>query len=146
MRTASKARKKIFCAQFPPYAFALYRSHRQRTMPVCSARLRAVPLLRGKPPSLLFCACQTRLPLRSFVSSAAKLILQPTAFDSRRALSTDTPTMTAHKIDGTAIARAIREKINAEIQERQRSNPRYKPSLVIIQGILACNWDFAWAC
>jgi len=45
------------------------------------------------------------------------------------------PKMPAQKIDGTAIARRIRERINAEIKEKQRTNPRYKPSLVIIQGI-----------
>jgi methylenetetrahydrofolate dehydrogenase (NADP+)/methenyltetrahydrofolate cyclohydrolase/formyltetrahydrofolate synthetase len=43
--------------------------------------------------------------------------------------------MTAQKIDGTAIARSIREKIHADIQEKQQTNPRYKPSLVIVQGI-----------
>jgi 5,10-methylene-tetrahydrofolate dehydrogenase/methenyl tetrahydrofolate cyclohydrolase len=42
--------------------------------------------------------------------------------------------MVAKKIDGTAIAKSIREKINADIEEKQRSNPRFKPSLVIIQG------------
>ncbi|KAE9963816.1 hypothetical protein EG328_011029 [Venturia inaequalis] len=41
--------------------------------------------------------------------------------------------MTAQKIDGTAIAKSIREKINASIHQKQQSNPRYKPSLVIIQ-------------
>ena len=41
--------------------------------------------------------------------------------------------MMAEKIDGSAIAKSIRERINAEIKEAQASNPRYKPSLVIIQ-------------
>ncbi|KAL8726086.1 MAG: hypothetical protein Q9181_006183 [Wetmoreana brouardii] len=41
--------------------------------------------------------------------------------------------MAAEKIDGTAIAKAIREKINAEIQRTQKTNPRYKPSLTIVQ-------------
>lgn len=41
--------------------------------------------------------------------------------------------MAGTKIDGTAIARNIREKLNAEIRERQQSNPRFKPSLVIFQ-------------
>ncbi|PMD56892.1 FTHFS-domain-containing protein [Hyaloscypha bicolor E] len=41
--------------------------------------------------------------------------------------------MTATKIDGTAIAKKIREKLHAEIVETQKTNPRYKPSLKIIQ-------------
>lgn len=41
--------------------------------------------------------------------------------------------MTAIKIDGNAIAKAIREKIHAEIKKTQTSNPRYKPSLTIVQ-------------
>jgi 5,10-methylene-tetrahydrofolate dehydrogenase/methenyl tetrahydrofolate cyclohydrolase len=42
--------------------------------------------------------------------------------------------MTATKIDGTAIAKSIREKLGAKIKERQAANPRYKPSLKIVQG------------
>ncbi|KAA6413959.1 MAG: C-1-tetrahydrofolate cytoplasmic [Lasallia pustulata] len=41
--------------------------------------------------------------------------------------------MAATKIDGTAIATSIRERINAEIKKRQETNPRYKPSLTIVQ-------------
>lgn len=41
--------------------------------------------------------------------------------------------MTATRIDGTAIAKAIRERLHAEIENTQKSNPRYKPSLKIIQ-------------
>ena len=41
--------------------------------------------------------------------------------------------MAAYKIDGTAIAKSIREKINGEIRHTQESNPRYKPSLTIVQ-------------
>jgi methylenetetrahydrofolate dehydrogenase (NADP+)/methenyltetrahydrofolate cyclohydrolase/formyltetrahydrofolate synthetase len=42
--------------------------------------------------------------------------------------------MTASKIDGTAIAKKIRERLQTEIVETQKINPRYKPSLKIIQG------------
>ena len=42
--------------------------------------------------------------------------------------------MTAAKIDGTAIAKSIRERLGAEIKKKQESNPRYKPSLKIVQG------------
>ncbi|KZF19015.1 FTHFS-domain-containing protein [Xylona heveae TC161] len=41
--------------------------------------------------------------------------------------------MTATKIDGTAIAKNIRERLHAEIQKVQETNPRFKPSLTIIQ-------------
>ncbi|KAF2732294.1 FTHFS-domain-containing protein [Polyplosphaeria fusca] len=41
--------------------------------------------------------------------------------------------MTATKIDGTAIARSIREKLGHQIKQRQESDPRYKPSLKIVQ-------------
>ena len=41
--------------------------------------------------------------------------------------------MAAERIDGTAIAKNIRERINAEIKKTQETNPRYKPSLTIVQ-------------
>jgi methylenetetrahydrofolate dehydrogenase (NADP+)/methenyltetrahydrofolate cyclohydrolase/formyltetrahydrofolate synthetase len=41
--------------------------------------------------------------------------------------------MAATKIDGTAIAKSIREGLKAEIAKIQESNPRFKPSLVIFQ-------------
>ena len=45
--------------------------------------------------------------------------------------------MTATKIDGTAIARSIRERLGQEIKKKQETNPRYRPSLKIIQGMIA---------
>ncbi|KAL9126274.1 MAG: hypothetical protein Q9217_004647 [Psora testacea] len=41
--------------------------------------------------------------------------------------------MAAERIDGTAIAKSIRERINTEIKKTQETNPRYKPSLTIVQ-------------
>ncbi|KAL7267030.1 tetrahydrofolate synthase [Rhizina undulata] len=41
--------------------------------------------------------------------------------------------MVAEKIDGTAIAKAIRERINKEIAKKQETMKRYRPSLTIIQ-------------
>ncbi|KAK7535144.1 formate--tetrahydrofolate ligase-domain-containing protein [Phyllosticta citribraziliensis] len=41
--------------------------------------------------------------------------------------------MAAQKIDGNAVAKSIREKLNAEIHDKQQLNPRYKPALRIIQ-------------
>lgn len=52
----------------------------------------------------------------------------------QRSLATQTPNkMTAEKIDGTAIAKRIREGIEADIKKTQQENPRYKPSLAIVQ-------------
>lgn len=42
--------------------------------------------------------------------------------------------MVATRLDGTAIAKAIRERLGADIAQKQKLNPRYKPSLKIIQG------------
>ncbi|EDN07847.1 formate--tetrahydrofolate ligase [Histoplasma mississippiense (nom. inval.)] len=41
--------------------------------------------------------------------------------------------MAAVKIDGTTIAKNIRERLNVEIQKSQETNPRFKPCLVIFQ-------------
>lgn len=46
----------------------------------------------------------------------------------------DPETMVASKIDGTALAKSIRERLKAEIAEKQLTNPRYQPCLKIIQG------------
>lgn len=72
--------------------------------------------------------------LRRLVSTGAQTSPSLSSHSSH-SFSSSRPVMTAQKIDGTAIAKAIREKINASIHQRQQSNPRYKPSLVIIQGI-----------
>ncbi|KAJ8060053.1 hypothetical protein OCU04_011663 [Sclerotinia nivalis] len=50
-----------------------------------------------------------------------------------RQFSSTPAAMTATKIDGTAIAKKIREEIHAEIDDAQKTNPRFKPSLKIIQ-------------
>lgn len=46
--------------------------------------------------------------------------------------------MTATKIDGTAIAKSIRQRLGGYIQEKQAANPRYRPSLKIVQGKQTC--------
>jgi methylenetetrahydrofolate dehydrogenase (NADP+)/methenyltetrahydrofolate cyclohydrolase/formyltetrahydrofolate synthetase len=43
--------------------------------------------------------------------------------------------MAAAKIDGTAIAKSIRGSLKDEIENIQVTNPRFKPSLVIFQGM-----------
>ncbi|CAK7245959.1 MAG: tetrahydrofolate synthase [Sporothrix thermara] len=41
--------------------------------------------------------------------------------------------MVAAKIDGTALAKRIRESLRAEVAEKQKTNPRFQPCLKIIQ-------------
>ena len=56
-----------------------------------------------------------------------------TIFSGRNASAAASSKMTAERIDGVAIAKSIREKIHNNIRTIQSANPRYKPSLVIIQ-------------
>ena len=41
--------------------------------------------------------------------------------------------MPAQKLDGNAIAKSIREEINSKIAQTQTKNPKFQPSLAIIQ-------------
>lgn len=50
-----------------------------------------------------------------------------------RAVSSKSAIMAAGRIDGNAIAKAIRDRISANIKKTQEANPRYKPSLTIVQ-------------
>ena len=43
--------------------------------------------------------------------------------------------MVGAKIDGTQIAKGIRENLKTEIAQIQNVNPRFQPSLVIFQGV-----------
>ncbi|KAF2399594.1 FTHFS-domain-containing protein [Trichodelitschia bisporula] len=110
--------------------------------------------LRVKPPSLRigvtrypsssFCrplhsVLRTRWPRtpqsgRSQLKASSTLRSSKTYSTLPPVKSKSTATMSAaQKIDGTAIAKDIREKIHAHIGQKQQTNPRYKPSLVIIQ-------------
>ena len=68
--------------------------------------------------------------LQVTVNNRDKLILHPLG---SRSISSSDHRMAAERIDGTAIAKSIRERINAEIKKTQETNPRYKPSLTIVQ-------------
>ncbi|KAI4120019.1 MAG: hypothetical protein LQ345_000278 [Seirophora villosa] len=59
--------------------------------------------------------------------------IKQTHLTRRRFASGTINHMAAERIDGTAIAKAIRDKINSEIRQTQQTNPRYKPSLTILQ-------------
>lgn len=75
-------------------------------------------------------------PFSSHLRSFSSAVSQSPDLNHR---SYSTPTsaaeMVATKLDGTAIAKAIRERLGAEIVEKQKLNPRYRPSLKIIQGM-----------
>jgi methylenetetrahydrofolate dehydrogenase (NADP+)/methenyltetrahydrofolate cyclohydrolase/formyltetrahydrofolate synthetase len=98
------------------------------------------------PPTPLILAAQFPLSLRARVRHCGtstihnrsaiggkKRFLSTYVLSQKRVFSRSSVKMAATKIDGTAIAKAIREKINADIKAAQEKNPRYKPSLVIIQ-------------
>lgn len=57
-----------------------------------------------------------------------------TSHDLGKSYFSTTGVMGATKIDGNATAKKIRERLHAEIDERQKVNPKYQPSLKIIQG------------
>lgn len=85
------------------------------------------------PASLVLQPCRSPLTHRRRFkrggSAASFASLQPIG----RSLSTNPVMMAATKIDGIAIAKSIREKIRADIAKTQKINPRYRPSLTIIQ-------------
>ncbi|KID72225.1 C-1-tetrahydrofolate synthase, partial [Metarhizium brunneum ARSEF 3297] len=73
----------------------------------------------------------TSLPRRPARLGSSPLAIHPSLHRRQRFASS--AAMTARVLDGTAIAKSIRERIGAEIVEKQKLNPRYKPSLKIIQ-------------
>jgi hypothetical protein len=91
------------------------------------------------PPPLSLLLSAPAGQLRPFHSrhSLLPLGIAPCSSSTTRSkpFSTSRLAMAALKLDGTAIAKGIREKLHAEIAEKQKANPRYQPSLKIIQGI-----------
>jgi hypothetical protein len=93
-----------------------------------------------RPGPMSFCTRRRRFPRLSGATPPTAVIMfrppQASGFFSSpaRLFSTSRPSMTASKIDGTAIARSIRERLGAQIKKRQETNPRYRPSLKIMQG------------
>ncbi|KAK9237697.1 formate--tetrahydrofolate ligase-domain-containing protein [Lipomyces kononenkoae] len=73
--------------------------------------------------------CNSNPPRHCYSSSA----VQFQYLSSATAPAESPSTMVAEIIDGTALAKSIRDSLNAEISEAQRVNPLFKPSLTIIQ-------------
>lgn len=92
--------------------------------------------LNSTPRNLRLCRSPHLTPTCEISS---RFFLPPSLVQRRTISSTPAATMTATKIDGTAIAKKIRDKIHADIENTQKLNPRYKPSLKIIQGIYTCS-------
>lgn len=77
------------------------------------------------------CSLSTISAQNQLSAKSSTPVVSQTASGQRSSFSTSA--MAAAKIDGTAIAKAIRERINAEIREKQAKNARYQPSLTIVQ-------------
>ncbi|QSS56416.1 C-1-tetrahydrofolate synthase [Histoplasma capsulatum var. duboisii H88] len=119
---------------------------------VCHKYQRLAPTVGSPRPNLLS-ACpsiprththhDTRLATRFFSSCSTRSISNtPHVFNAssisnprfpRRSFTSSKFNMAAVKIDGTTIAKNIRERLNVEIQKSQETNPRFKPCLVIFQ-------------
>lgn len=128
------------------------KSHRQSLFHTCSdvssvftgippcAAIRTAPPLNSTVRahsiySDYFPVNNRRNNLASVFSSAS--VVESLSFSNRlqqKRLFSST-TMVATKLDGNAIAKSIREKLCAEVNEKQKINPRFKPCLKIIQGM-----------
>lgn len=75
---------------------------------------------------------QSRRRLALLCAPAWRSTLQPRI--NSRLFSVTRNDMVAEKIDGTAVAKKIRERIGQEIKKKQETSPRFKPSLTIVQG------------
>lgn len=137
-----------------PQASLRPKSHRQTLFHTCSdvsAVSTGVPpsaAIRTAPPpnpkaqahaiySDCFPVNNRRNNLASVFDSAS--VVESLSFSNRfsqqKRLFSST-TMVATKLDGNAIAKSIREKLRAEVAEKQKVNPRFKPCLKIIQGMI----------
>lgn len=72
---------------------------------------------------------------RSLSAGLPRLRASPLLRTSSYPVDSTGPVAMAAKIDGTAIAKSIREGLKNEIQQIQQTNPRFKPSLVIFQSM-----------
>lgn len=90
--------------------------------------------LKSRGQNLRFCRSSSR-PLTPTSDATSSSLFSTSHTSQSRPFSSTSSAMTATKIDGTAIAKKIRERLHAEIESTQKINPRYKPSLKIIQGM-----------
>lgn len=90
-----------------------------------------------KAPVLLLSAATKRHLCTSLVRPSAVVDVLPSSArwsgSPPQLFSQNSVKMAGIKIDGTVIAKRIRERLRAQIQEAQETNPRFKPNLKIIQ-------------
>ena len=100
-----------------------------RLFPSCRSYSAGQPsLLSGTSVANKRTAIRPSVPNSLGVSKSTAWVIQ-----NKRQASSKTRMMAAEKIDGTAIAKDIRDRINSEIKKIQETNPRFKPSLTIVQ-------------
>ncbi|KAF3915091.1 hypothetical protein ABW21_db0208943 [Orbilia brochopaga] len=91
----------------------------------------------GRLSSVVFLRRQSALPHQNTDPFLHQPAIRPAPVPpfglDRRSLPTSAATMAAHKIDGAAIAKAIRERLHDMIKKKQETSPRFKPALTIIQ-------------
>jgi hypothetical protein len=123
-----------------PFGRALHTPPRSRTygrLTAASFRGCASAVLAIRRLHIPRGALSSLLPLSTFSTYTRPLLSAQAAYsrdDQHASFSSTSIAMTAKKIDGTAIAKSIRERLQTEIQNTQKTNPRFKPSLKIIQG------------
>ncbi|KAI4133117.1 MAG: hypothetical protein LQ338_000382 [Usnochroma carphineum] len=79
------------------------------------------------------CAGNTRSGNAIIWTLRDKLAVKQAQVTEKRLFNSSAKAMAAQRIDGTAIAKAIRDRIKSDIKRTQQTNPRYKPSLIIVQ-------------
>ncbi|KAF3086185.1 tetrahydrofolate synthase [Orbilia oligospora] len=90
----------------------------------------------GRLSSLIFHRQQSALPHQNndhFIHQPATIAPNPFQGLNRRSHPSSSAAMVAQKIDGTAIAKSIRERLHDQIKKKQETSPRFKPALTIIQ-------------
>ncbi|GAB7355634.1 hypothetical protein MBLNU459_g6355t1 [Dothideomycetes sp. NU459] len=88
---------------------------------------------RGGHNLFALAAARRLAPAFLSASASASASAHTPSTSTPRGFSTALRAMTAEKIDGNAIAKSIRERIAGEIKQTQQRNPRYRPSLTIVQ-------------
>lgn len=115
----------------PPFDRKLVGSESPNPNRAASSGVAVRNTLKSRGQNLRFCRSSSLTPTSDTTSFS---FLSTPHTSQHRAFSSTPSAMTAAKIDGTAIAKKIRERLHAEIEATQKVNPRYKPSLKIIQG------------
>ena len=94
--------------------------------------MKVYPICGGRVGVLARCFPQAIFSQRG--TTSPRHLLYTALKTGTRQFSSTRFNMAGQKIDGTAIAKSIREKLGANIREKQEKNPRYRPSLKIVQG------------